>query len=94
MAGVSRTAPRSRSAVAWVARGPASIHLEMLASRRATFSGSGWPSACRARMRSSTAETMGVSAATRSCMARTAPAVQRRLLVSKGTWVDTAGAAG
>ena len=40
MAGVSRTAAaRSRSAVAWVARGPASIHLEMLASRRVTFSG-------------------------------------------------------
>ena len=89
MAGVSRTAAaRSRSAVAWVR-----------ADRRRSI-WKCWPAGAR-RFGQRLAVGLqgahavldgrdnGVSAATRSCMARTAPAVQRRLLVSKGTWVDS-----
>ncbi|MCY1518446.1 hypothetical protein D9M68_531660 [compost metagenome] len=89
MDGVCRvTAARRRTAASCVARAPALIHSEMSRSSADTASGSGWPPACRARMRSSTAETVGVKDAIWSCMARTAPEVQRRLLVSKGTCVD------
>ncbi|MNT13282.1 hypothetical protein D3C72_1482450 [compost metagenome] len=90
MPGVSRvTAARRRTAVSCEACAPALIHSEMSDSSACTGAGNSWPSACSARMRSSTADTAGVSAEIWSCMARTAPAVQRRLLVSNGTWVES-----
>ncbi len=89
MAGVSAvTAARSCTAVSCDAWAPALIHSEMSCSSADTGSGSGWSLACKARRRSSTADTAGVSAEIWSCMARTAPEVQRRLLVSNGTCVD------